>query len=204
MQLSLQNWTNTKKIASSFVLGLPTGLTCWTPVSNSRCLPCWKGNEVGSDYWVFSFALDSALLRPGRLDRLVYLGVSQSEQRKVLAAQIRKLRLEGSADDIASQVAKSLPSGLTGADLSTVASGGLLRATQRLCEEADRELEILHSSGDTHASLAKVLSSWTEDRVVPMVTLGDLIAAAKAVVPSVTVEEMEKYEMLRRKFSTQS
>ena len=59
--------------------------------------------------------LDPSLLRPGRLDRLVYLGVptDNDERTRVLAAQMRKLNLEGDPLEIAQNVVSQLPPRLT-------------------------------------------------------------------------------------------
>jgi len=78
--------------------------------------------------------LDPALLRPGRLDRLVYLGVPSGidEQARILQTHLEKLRLEGDASEMAKAVTQTLSPGLTGADLSTIASNALLSATERV------------------------------------------------------------------------
>jgi peroxin-6 len=146
--------------------------------------------------------LDPALLRPGRLDRLVYLGVSADDRARILATQIRKLRLEGDPDEMAAAIVKELPCNLTGADLSTIATGGLLRATERLCRQADDEIQVLRlqDAGDEQATVDEVLALWEEDRLEPVVTLQDLLESGKDVVPSVSAAELEKYESLRDRF----
>lgn len=155
--------------------------------------------------------LDPALLRPGRFDRLVYLGVSASDHAKILATQLRKLRLEGDATEMASVIAQQLPPNLTGADLSTIASGGLLRATERLCDEADREFaaRLLQQEqqqperGETAGTVVTVddvLASWNDDQLEPIVTLEDLRFASRQVVPSVSASELENYEELGQKY----
>jgi ATP-dependent 26S proteasome regulatory subunit len=143
--------------------------------------------------------LDPALLRPGRLDRLVYLGVSKSSQTGILMAQIRKLRLQGDAAQFATKIAAVLPDNLTGADLSTISSGALSRATLRLCDQADAELAVLRES-NLSAVLDDVLESWDERQLEPTVTLSDLLEAAESVVPSVRPDELERYEKLRDQF----
>ena len=144
--------------------------------------------------------LDPSLLRPGRLDRLVYLGIptGTEDRAHVLAAQIRKLRLDRDPLDIARDVVSTLPPNLTGADLSTIGSGGLLKAVQRLCRQADEEVR----QSNDQLTLPHVLEGWDDDRRVPVVTLDDLIEAAREVVPSVSVKEMERYEKLRSQFSS--
>ena len=168
--------------------------------------------------------LDPALLRPGRFDRLVYLGVASTpeDRARILAAQLRNLKFEQgrSPQDVAESIVDSLPGSLTGADLSSIGSGALSRATQRLCVEADREVarrlqeakQTATSEGEKHneesdegeelAVLDEVLSEWDESQLVPIVTIEDLLEASKDVVPSVSQSELEKYERLRDQFSS--
>jgi SpoVK/Ycf46/Vps4 family AAA+-type ATPase len=90
---------------------------------------------------------------------------------------------------------------LTGADLSTIATGGLLRATERLCRQADDEISRLQSEvADEQVTVDEVLALWKEERLEPVVTLQDLMESAKDVVPSVSAAELEKYESLRDQF----
>jgi SpoVK/Ycf46/Vps4 family AAA+-type ATPase len=146
--------------------------------------------------------LDPALLRPGRLDRLVYLGVSPSDHASILTTQLRKLRLNGDASKMAQALVEHLSPNLTGADLSTIASGGLLRATDRLCKEADRELEQRRKdSPGNDLTIDDVLASWDETKLEPVVTLDDLLYASETIVPSVSAAELENYERLGRHFS---
>jgi len=50
------------------------------------------------------------------------------------------------------------------------------------------------------ATLDQVFDSWEEDRLEPVVTLDDLMAACKDVVPSVSSEELERYDQLSHQF----
>lgn len=142
--------------------------------------------------------LDPSLLRPGRLDRRVYLGLPYEKENRaqVLAAVIRKFRLGGHGDpmQIALQVADELPPHLSGADFSAIASGALMRSLKRLCEEAERQVT-------PNRSLDDVLDGWGDD-VTPVVTTADLIAASEDVVPSVTQEDLSRYQRLRDEFSS--
>lgn len=70
--------------------------------------------------------LDPALLRPGRLDRLIYCGFpSASERGQILQALARRLTLHGSVD--LGQVGRRCE-GYTGADLSALLSEAQLAA----------------------------------------------------------------------------
>lgn len=171
--------------------------------------------------------LDPGLLRPGRFDRMVYLGVASSpeDRAKILAAQIRHLVFdEGRTPlEVAEAIVDQLPSNLTGADLSSIGSGALTRATERLCKEADQEVEELRKSKqigsngqfgyiledtasgseeEERALLDEILSCWDECRLVPTVTIEDMLEASKDIIPSVSHAELERYERLRRQFSS--
>lgn len=144
--------------------------------------------------------LDPALLRPGRLDRLVYLGTSQSDQATILATQMRKLRLEGNPKEISEQLVPFLSANLTGADLSAIVSGALLCATERLCKVADEQVAHRRNA-DPSVTVDDVLSTWNDEQLQPVVTFQDLREASTQVVPSVTENDLQKYEQLREEFS---
>lgn len=150
--------------------------------------------------------LDPSLLRPGRFDRLVYLGLAQSREDriKILVAQTRKFTFEGnqSAHAVIDKVMNSIPASLSGADLSAVAKGALMRSMKRLCDEADTELVRIRSQrNDPYtADIETVVNNWDEKKLVPRVRAEDFIDAAKDVTPSVGSKELANYERLRRQF----
>ena len=137
--------------------------------------------------------LDPALLRHGRLDRQLYLGVTDEDRVRILKAQLRRFKVDGDLESIVSQVVRQLPGGLTGADLSSIASGALIRATERLCRQADDEV-------DEVMGLEDVLQSWDTEKLQPLVSLNDLLESAHDVVPSVSAQDMKHYESLRERF----
>jgi peroxin-6 len=150
--------------------------------------------------------LDPSLLRPGRFDRLVYLGVSASDYALILTTHLRKLRLDEDVETVVEKLVPVLPTNLTAADLSTIATGALILATERLCNEADRQLLILQEqqrvngdgdgSQDEEITIDDVLASWEEDQLEPVVTCDDLLEVATGIIPSVSAEELEKYALL--------
>ncbi len=80
--------------------------------------------------------IDPALLRPGRFDRLVYLGVDEdaAAKEKILKAITRKFKL---AQDVSLlEVAQKCPSVMTGADLYALCSEAMMGALRRTIASA--------------------------------------------------------------------
>ena len=152
--------------------------------------------------------LDPSLLRPGRFDRLVYLGVSASDRVSILTTHLTKLRLVGDAHEIAEKVVPHLPSNVTAADISTIASGALMRAIERLCDEADRELAERRQQLSSNCvnscveniAINDILASWDKNQLEPVVTYNDLLEVAAQIVPSVNEAELKKYEELHDQY----
>lgn len=87
----------------------------------SQLLAELDGLHSGNDVFIIGATnrpdlLDTALLRPGRLDKLIYLGMpDRANQERILRAQTRKFSL--AADVNLTQAVECLPPNLTGADL---------------------------------------------------------------------------------------
>ena len=147
--------------------------------------------------------LDPGLLRPGRLDRLVYLGVPEDdeERTRVLAAQIRKIKLAGDSTEMARQIVSRLPKRLTGADLSTIASGALSHAIHRLCRQADEEQKLMERVRESPVAMDQVLEGWDFEKRTPTVELDDLLRASEEVIPSLSEKDLEHYERLRDQYT---
>ena len=84
--------------------------------------------------------LDPALLRPGRFDRLLYLGVSETdeEQVRILQALTREFRLDTALD--LTDVARACPFNFTGADFYALCADALLKAMSRKAQEVDERI----------------------------------------------------------------
>ena len=121
--------------------------------------------------------VDPALLRPGRCDRLVYLGVAQRPDQKLLILQALtgKMRLAGNCD--LAKVSQILPPGLTGADISSVVTEAAMAAVRRA---------VIH------------IEAGQEDAVAGEVLFQDFVEAIENISPSVSPEEMRSYELLRQ------
>jgi len=89
--------------------------------------------------------LDPALLRPGRFDKLLYLGVSDTDeaQLRILEALTRKFRLDPALD--LSRVARDCPFNFTGADFYALCADALLKAMSRKAQEIDARIGCVHA-----------------------------------------------------------
>ncbi|XP_027953560.1 peroxisome biogenesis factor 6 isoform X2 [Eumetopias jubatus] len=125
--------------------------------------------------------LDPALLRPGRFDKLVFVGVSEdrASQLRVLSAITRKFKLEPSVSLV--NVLDRCPPQLTGADLYSLCSDAMTAALKRRLRDLEEGLE--------PGSAALLL------------TMEDLLQAAARLQPSVSEQELLRYKRIQRKFA---
>ena len=156
--------------------------------------------------------LDPSLLRPGRFDRLLYLGPAKTKEHclMILLAQTRKFNFEEGMDaaTILEQAMESFPPTLSGADLSAVASGALMRGLKRVCKRIEEEVYSINSEKgvDNDSELAvdidDVMESWSKEQLQPMMTVNDFVEAAKEIVPSISTLDLENFERLQTQFSS--
>ncbi|TKX81691.1 CDC48 family AAA ATPase [Halorubrum sp. SD626R] len=123
--------------------------------------------------------IDSALLRPGRLDRHVHVPVPDEEaRRKILEVHTRNKPL---ADDVDLDAIARRAEGYVGADLEAVAREASMNASREFIGSVPRE-EVGESVGNVRVTMAHF-----ED------ALGE-------VNPSVTPETRERYEEIEKQF----
>ena len=154
--------------------------------------------------------IDPALLRPGRFDKLIYLGVCEDKgaQLKILEALTRKFTL---SDDVQlEEIGKACPVTFTGADFYALCSSALASAIHRRVTELEAELVRRQSAEDDGygvvltpaALLAELEATHGPDALRVAVSSADFAKAHESVTPSVSREEMANYEEIRRKFTS--
>ncbi|KAL8669493.1 MAG: hypothetical protein Q9168_005915 [Polycauliona sp. 1 TL-2023] len=146
--------------------------------------------------------LDQALLRPGRFDKMLYLGISDThkKQETILEALTRKFSLDPELS--LARVAASLPFTFTGADLYALCSDAMLKAITRQASAVDAKIRDLPGGPVTTAYFFDHYA--TKEDVMVVVTEDDFLAASRELVGSVSAKELEHYQRVRQSFEAPS
>ncbi|RMZ66740.1 peroxisomal biogenesis factor 6 [Pyrenophora seminiperda CCB06] len=145
--------------------------------------------------------LDQALLRPGRFDKMLYLGVSDTheKQQTILEALTRKFTLHPSLS--LQRVSQGLPFTYTGADMYALCSDAMLKAITRSARIVDEKVTSYNSTHTPNISIAYFFDHLaTEEDTAVMVTEEDFMEAHKELVPSVSADELRHYDRVRKQF----
>mmetsp|Transcript_2361 Transcript_2361/g.4270 ORF Transcript_2361/g.4270 Transcript_2361/m.4270 type:complete len:778 (+) Transcript_2361:37-2370(+) len=127
--------------------------------------------------------IDPAMLRPGRLDRLLFVPLpSQAGRLEILQAHLRKMPL---AEDVDLEKMAREAEGFSGADLSSLAREAAMLAIRAA---ADRLPSALQDAGQEKQSLAAAAGV--------QVTSALLQQARSRTVPSVSQKERNEYKAL--------
>jgi len=132
--------------------------------------------------------IDPALLRPGRFDKLLYVGPCTDADSKVsvLEALTRRFRL---ADDVKfKEVVHMCPQNITGADFYGICSNAWSFAAKRLIEEIEKGN--MSTENVTHMDV--------------IVSVNDLSSAIKNVKPSISENDLRYFERLKKELSGQN
>ena len=122
--------------------------------------------------------LDTALLRPGRFDKLIYVGlpVSEGEKLKLMHAVTRKLNL--SANVSLSSLVPLCPLNMTGADFYALAADATMGSLRRAILAHEREGKALPSEGI-------------------QIEHSDFVEALQQLTPSVSNAELKRYQQIK-------
>eukprot|EP00252_Welwitschia_mirabilis_P011139 TRINITY_DN2503_c0_g1_i1.p1 TRINITY_DN2503_c0_g1~~TRINITY_DN2503_c0_g1_i1.p1 ORF type:complete len:970 (+),score=216.58 TRINITY_DN2503_c0_g1_i1:125-3034(+) len=144
-------------------------------------------NETTQDLFIIGASnrpdlIDPALLRPGRFDKLLYVGISadSSYRERVLRALTRKFKLHGNVS--LELLAKRCPQNFTGADMYALCADAWLQAVKR---------KVTSKTG---------MSSEGRDQNSITVEHQDFMKALRDLSPSLSLSELNRYEKLRQQF----
>ncbi|CAI5719485.1 unnamed protein product [Hyaloperonospora brassicae] len=149
--------------------------------------------------------LETGLLRPGRFDRLLYLGIcnEKAAQLKVLKAQTRKFLLTEDVDLDA--VVEHCPTNFTGADFYALSSSALAAALKDRVKSLDRQLDEINAK-DCYSSspltMRLLLNRLSPEELRVPVGQEHFMTALSHVVPSVSPAEIRHYEKLKEEYSS--
>lgn len=145
------------------------------------------GFDVDPDKQVFVIAatnrpdiIDPAMLRPGRLDKLVYVDIpSASARKEILVAHTRKLQLAADVD-LDALASDARCEGFTGADLAALVREGGTHALRRIMQETRQ---------DAHALAI----------AAPAVCHSDFAQSFAKVFASVSKKDLHRYRNMKKK-----
>uniref|UniRef100_A0A7C8YGR8 Adenosinetriphosphatase n=2 Tax=Opuntia streptacantha TaxID=393608 RepID=A0A7C8YGR8_OPUST len=129
--------------------------------------------------------IDPALLRPGRFDKLLYVGVNSDPfyRERVLKALTRKFKLH---EDVSLySIAKRCPPNFTGADMYALCADAWFHAAKR---------QVLSSESESESS------SHNDEVESIVVEYEDFMTVLGELAPSLSLAELRKYEKLRDQF----
>jgi len=143
--------------------------------------------------------IDSALMRPGRLDSLIYIGLPDFEARiAVLKACLRKSPVDPGVDY---EFFADKTEGYSGADIAGVCKTAAkiairqcINAEQKKWRETEEKKEKLKAEGKEYDPAEEVK---TEDPV-PYITKGMMMSALKGARRSVSKADLEKHLLYKR------
>lgn len=146
--------------------------------------------------------LDEALLRPGRFDKMLYLGISDTheKQRTILEALTRKFELD---DDVnLAEVAEKCPFTYTGADFYALSSDSMLNAMTRTAGEIDAKISRYNEEhSESPITIRKWFQSIATDKDTQVkVRMTDFDKAMNDLIPSVSADELNHYLNVRKAF----
>lgn len=130
--------------------------------------------------------LDPALLRPGRFDKMLYLGVpsTHDQQITILQALTRKFTLSPDVDW--KRVASRLPFTYTGADLYALCSDAMLKAITKKTRQVDAKVQQASRARGEEISTAYYFDHLaTKDDTTVVVGEDDFATAQRELVASV-------------------
>lgn len=147
--------------------------------------------------------LDEALLRPGRFDKLLYLGISDTNEKQynILKALTRKFTLAEDVD--LNKIAEICPFNYTGADFYALCSDSMLNAMTRVASTVDGKVDQYNKENGTHLFIRQWFDKIaTEKDTTVLVKMEDFVKAQSELVASVSPEELSHYLQVKSTFES--
>lgn len=145
--------------------------------------------------------LDEALLRPGRFDKLLYLGISDTNEKQynILKALTRKFTLAEDVD--LNKIVEMCPFNYTGADFYALCSDSMLNAMTRVARTVDGKVDQFNKANGAHLSIRQWFDKIaTEEDTTVLVQMEDFVKAQSCLVASVSPEELNHYLQVKSTF----
>uniref|UniRef100_A0A182N974 AAA+ ATPase domain-containing protein n=1 Tax=Anopheles dirus TaxID=7168 RepID=A0A182N974_9DIPT len=136
--------------------------------------------------------VDPAVLRPGRLDKILYVGLPAQDDRVDILRALTKNRTQPPlAEDVEFERVAELTDGYTGADLAGLVRQASLQTLKDSIVACAVEERVGESGG---------LQDAGEEELCLTVRMGHFLEAIRTIKPSVNAEDKKHYEKLRLKY----
>ena len=122
--------------------------------------------------------LDPALLRPGRFDKLIYVGVPEQQEERLKLLRAVTLKLQLAPDVCLETLVQQIPRNLTGADFKALATDASMCCVRRLIVAHENEKVTLNI-----------------DQAI--ITAADFKEAIRNCSSSVSLEELSRYNSIQ-------
>jgi len=143
--------------------------------------------------------LDPALMRPGRLDKQIYLGLPEKmESRlKIIKALTRKFHLKSNID--LESLLKILPNGFSGADYYALCSDASMRAYKTRIKDINKKIKYLSEKNPKNSYTPEtIMKNMRKDELEITISLEDFLNASKNLRPSLSKIEIQHYKNIRK------
>lgn len=110
--------------------------------------------------------LDPALMRPGRFDKKIYLGIAKEPQErvKILKAQTRKFQID--PDVNFNDIEELVPKNFTGADFAGFTNEAYMQAARRRIQEIQDELKESDQDGTGYLNIPEEIKEKYQSVVI--------------------------------------
>jgi peroxin-6 len=144
--------------------------------------------------------LDPALLRPGRFDKMIYLGIAEDPESKGKILKALTCRLNLAADCDIAEVVKLCEGNYTGADFYALCSDALMLAYTDHTVTLEALVDAYNAENyfESALNLNEYLLKYP-DKARVEVAFTHFQAAAKSLTPSLASEEISRYQSLKSK-----